>query len=90
MLKAKNIYRYIGLPFLMVLLGIFVACTEEMENIPTPIKKQSLPMARVAIADDANIETVRVLIFDENGGLVTNTGLSLYGYFRWSYDVRGR
>lgn len=75
MLKAKNIYRYIGLPFLMVLLGIFVACTEEMENIPTPIKKQSLPMARVAIADDANIETVRVLIFDENGGLVTNTGM---------------
>lgn len=75
MLKAKEIYRYIVLAHLMVLLGVLGACTEEMEFVTVPVKKQSLPMARVAIADGANIETVRVLIFDKDDALVTNTGM---------------
>jgi len=79
MLKAKEIYRYIVLAHLMVLLGVFWACTEEMEFVTVPVEKQSLPMARVAIADGANIETVRVLIFDKDDALVTNTGMITIG-----------
>ena len=73
MLTLKNIYRYITLANLMVLLGVCVACNEEMEYIPAA--KQTIPMARVAfLENDARIETVRILIFDEKGDLVSNSG----------------
>lgn len=73
MFTTKNIYRNIWLLHLIVWLGVFSACTE-IDDEPAMVKTRSLTMSRIAIADNVNVQTARVLVFDESGALVTNVG----------------
>lgn len=73
MFTTKNIYRNSWLLHLIVWLGVFSACTE-IDDEPAMVKTRSLTMSRIAIADNVNVQTARVLVFDEYGALVTNIG----------------
>ncbi len=77
MFTIKNIYRYICLAHLVLCVGVFTACTNE-EEVPVHEDKGNHPVvmtSRVAIADNANIETARVLVFGSDGNLVSNSGV---------------
>lgn len=63
MFARFNIYRNIWYSCLAIMLVAFVSSCVEDDELPKQVETRAMATTRVAIADNANIKTARVLIF---------------------------